>query len=78
MPRPKRPAVVAAIDEDSQESQDYYANFDDFDMEDPQFQAALDNNAQSAPINDNQSKDASLSNVSCLFNFVTISDQRYL
>ncbi|KZP26671.1 hypothetical protein FIBSPDRAFT_1040698 [Athelia psychrophila] len=63
MPRPKRPAVVAAVDEESQESQDYYADFDDFDMEDPQFQAALDNDAQSAPINENQSKDASLCNV---------------
>lgn len=60
MPKPKRytPAVVAVVDEDSQEY-----HFEDFDMDDPQLQAALGNGAESAAVDEYQSKDAALCNV---------------
>lgn len=62
MPNPQRRIAVVASEE-SQESQDYYGDFD-LDLDDPELQAALGNDVFPALKNENTAKDQIICNVS--------------
>ena len=61
MPKPRRPTIHAAT-EDSQESQDYFGMFD-IDLDDPDLQAALGDEAESPEAKEVARKDKLLAEV---------------
>ena len=61
MPKPRRPTVHIAA-EDSQESQDYFGMFD-LDLDDPDLQAALGDEAEPPEVKEASRKDKSLAEV---------------
>ena len=61
MPNPRRPTIHAAT-EDSQESQDYFGMFD-IDLDDPDLQAALGDEAESPEVKEVYRKDKLLAEV---------------
>ena len=61
MPKPRRPTIHAAT-EDSQESQDYFGMFD-IDLDDPDLQAALGDEAESPEAKEASRKDKLLAEV---------------